>query len=290
MSESSCKGDLPAEGEVADVQRSDDIKRWSTMVRELFTAHELVWRLFVRDFAARYRQTLLGVLWAIIMPLVVVGTFIFLNSSGVLNIGEIEIPYPAYALLGLTFWQIFAGGIVNCSNSIVKAGTMVAKIKFPREALVVSSLGQTFVETMVRAALVVLAFAYYQVVPAWTTVLLPLAVLPVILFTLGLGFFLSLVNAVMRDVANVVNLLTTFLLFLTPVLYPEPETEVFRVFTRFNPLAPLVNGPRDLVIRGEISDPWGFTWASILAVVLFVVGWRFFYLAQMRMAERMGGR
>ncbi len=289
MSESSYKGDLPSGGEV-DVQRSDDIKRWSTMVRELFAGHELVWRLFVRDFAARYRQTMLGVLWAVIMPLVVVGTFIFLNSSGVLNIGEIDIPYPAYALLGLTFWQIFAGGIVNCSNSIVKAGTMVAKIKFPREALVVSSMGQTFVETMVRAALVVLAFSYYGVIPAWTTALLPFAVLPVILFTLGLGFFLSLINAVMRDVANVVNILTTFLLFLTPVLYPEPEAKIFRVFTRFNPLAPLVNGPRDLVIRGEFADPWGFTWASLLAVVLFVVGWRFFYLAQMRMAERMGGR
>ncbi len=290
MSKVCHKGDSPALGEADEVRRSDDIKRWSTMFVDLFTSHELIWRLFLRDFSARYRQTLLGVLWAVIMPLVVVGTFIFLNSSGVLNIGKIEIPYPAYALLGLTVWQVFAGGIVNCSNSIVRAGSMVAKIKFPRETLVVSSFGQTFVETLVRIYLVVLAFVFYRVVPEWTVVLFPFAVLPLFLLTLGLGFFLSLVNAVIRDVANVVNILTTFLLFLTPVLYPAPKAEVFRVFTRFNPLAPLVNAPRDLVITGHISDPWGFAWASLLSVIVFMVSWRFFYLAQMRMAERMGGR
>ena len=108
------------------------IKVWKEMLSELYESRELTLRLFLRNFKAKYRQTVLGFLWAVIMPLMTVGTFVFLNRAGVLNIGEVEIPYPAYALLGLTIWQVFAGGIRSCSNSIVAGGSMVVKINFPK--------------------------------------------------------------------------------------------------------------------------------------------------------------
>ena len=260
---------------------------WREMVTELVRSRELIWRLFLRDFTARYKQTVLGVLWAVIMPLVAVGTFVFLNRSGILNIGHVDIPYPAYALLGLTVWQIFAGGLVACSNAIVAGGNMVVKINFPKETLVIAALGQTLVETLVRLVLLVIVFAFYRIVPPWTAILLPLSLVPLLLLTLGLGFLLSLLNALLRDVANVVTLATTFLLFLTPVLYPTPRGGLFSVITEYNPLAALVTGARDLVVTGYLTQPTQFVWANALSVVLFVLSWRVFHLAETRIAERM---
>lgn len=295
--------DTPAERgqSVVDLQQEVRIYRpgqhlgwrfaiWREMASELVRSRELIWRLFLRDFTARYKQTVLGVSWAIIMPLVAVGTFVFLNRAGILNIGEVGIPYPAYALLGLTIWQLFAGGLVACSNAIVAGGSMVVKINFPKETLVIAALGQTLVATLVRLALLIIIFALYRLVPPWTTILFPISLVPLLLLTLGLGFLLSLLNALLRDVANIVTLATTFLLFLTPVLYPAPRTGLFAAVTKYNPLAALVTGARDLVVTGYLTQPTQFAWASALSVILFVLSWRVFHLAEVRMAERMGAR
>jgi lipopolysaccharide transport system permease protein len=263
---------------------------WLEMFSELTDSHELVWRLFLRNFKAKYRQTVLGFLWALIMPLLAVGTFVFLNRTGILNIRKIDIPYPAYALLGLTVWHIFAGGLRDCSNSIVAGGNMVAKINFPKEALVLSSIGETLVETMIRLALTAFVFALYKVAPAWTVILFPLTLIPLLLFTLGLGFMLSILNAVFRDVANMVSLSSTFLLFITPVLYPEPKTVFFKSFMVFNPLAALVTAPRDLVVKGYLTQPFSFWFYSVLSLIIFIISWRLFHLAEIRIAERVGTR
>ncbi len=263
---------------------------WKAMFLEIFESFELTWRLFLRSFKAKYRQTVLGFLWALIMPLLAVGTFVFLNKSGILNIGEVDIPYPAYALLGLTVWQIFAGGIRTCSNAIVAGGGMVVKINFPKETLVLSAMGEAQIETLVRFALTLVVFILYGVVPEWTVVLFPFALLPIVLFTLGLGLMLSLLNAVVRDVANVVSLASTFLLFITPVLYPEPKAGFFKQFSAFNPLASLVAGPRDLIVKGYLTQPGLFMFYSALSFLLFIIAWRLFHLAEIRIAERVGAR
>jgi lipopolysaccharide transport system permease protein len=259
---------------------------WREMVGELIASRELIWRLFLRDFSARYRQSVFGVLWALIMPVVAVGTFIFLNASGVLNVGETGIPYPAFALLGLTVWQLFAGGLVAATNAIVAGGTMVAKINFPKEALVIASLGQAVVETLIRIMLTVAVFAWFRVVPEWTAIFFPLALLPLFLFTLGLGLLLSLLNALLRDVANLVTLATTFLLFMTPVLYPEPRQGLFSLVSSHNPVAALVTGARDIVVAGRLTDPDHFLWASAVSGIVFLVSWRLFHMVEPRMAER----
>jgi lipopolysaccharide transport system permease protein len=263
---------------------------WREMASELAKSRELIWRLFVRDFTARYSQTLLGVAWALVMPLVMVGTFVFLHRSGVLNIGELDFPYPAYALAGLTIWQIFAGGLVACSNSIVAGGSMVTKINFPKETLVIAAFGQTIVETLVRLVLVGAVFLFYGLVPPWTALLFPLTLLPLLLFTLGLGFLLSLLNAVFRDVVNVVTILTTFLLLLTPVLYPPPTSGPVFMLSGFNPLVVLVGGPRDLLLTGQLSQPMAFCLSGAGSLLLILFSWHLFHLAEMRIAERVGGR
>jgi lipopolysaccharide transport system permease protein len=130
------------------------------MFQELLNARELTWRLFLRDFSARYRQSVLGVAWAILMPMATAGVLIILNRAGVLEIGEVSVPYPIFALLGLTAWNLFAGGITAASSSIINAGSMVVKINFPKISLVIAAVGQAIVNLFIMIILLATAFVW----------------------------------------------------------------------------------------------------------------------------------
>ena len=263
---------------------------WREMIAELAQSRELIWRLFVRDYSARYRQTMLGYVWAIILPLITIGAFVFLNKAGILNIGAIDVPYAAYALLGLTAYQVFSGGLIACTNAIVAGGNFVGKINFPKEALILSAFGQTIVETLVKMVLTAVVFGIYGVMPAKTLWLLPVALLPIGILAISLGFITSLLNVLFRDIANMVSLGTTFLLLVTPILYPFPDQGYFRIICLVNPLAVLTEGVRNLVFTGSLTNPLGYTSAYITIIVFFFVTWRIFHLSEFRVAERLGGR
>ena len=260
--------------------------QWHEMAVDLVRSRELIWRLFLRDFQAKYKQSLLGIAWVVINPIVTIGVFVYLNNAGVLRIGSTGVPYVAFALIGLTIWNLFASGIAAAAISIVGAGSLVTKINFPKVSLVLASYGQSLVEFMIRLVLVAIALIVFKVVPSWTVIFLPFAIIPITLLTVGFGFMLSLMAGVFRDVVNVVTLVTTFLMFLIPILYPAPKTGIAAKLYVWNPLAQLVVGPRDLIIHGGFSNPAGFLWSSVFALAIFLIFWRFFYLAETKIAER----
>jgi lipopolysaccharide transport system permease protein len=260
------------------------IRVWGEMFNELFHNAELINRLFLRNLAARYKQSVFGIVWVVITPFIAIGTFVVLNRIGIMNIGETDIPYPLFALIGLSVWQLFATGINSGCNSLVMAGDMITKINFPREVLVFSSIAQSVLEFFIKWGLIFTFFIWFKFIPAWSIIFFPLAVLPIVILTLGLSLILSLANGVIRDTANVVSLLTTFFMFLTPVLYPIPDD---KYLFRLNPLAALVSAPRDLIVYGYIKEPIDFISASALSVLVFLISWRIFHLVETKIPERM---
>lgn len=260
------------------------IKIWKEMFLDLLNSRELIWRLFLRDWSARYKQAALGYLWAVVMPFVAIGTFVILNRAGILNIGETSIPYPLFALIGLTTWQLFSTGLNAGCNSLVSAGNMISKINFPLEALVFSSIAQAIFEFLIKMVLIIICFGFFQIMPTWGIFIFPLAVLPMLFLTIGLSFLLSLINGVFRDTANIVPLLTTFLMFLSPVLYPIPAEKAF-IF-KLNPLTALVTGPRDLIVFKSLQNPVDYWISSTIAILVFLISWRIFYLVKTKIPER----
>lgn len=246
----------------------------------------LIFQLFKRDFFTVYKQSFIGVLWAFIIPIISVGTFIILNQSGVFSMGEIAVPYPVYAILGMAFWQLFAAGLVAGSNSLVKAGSMIVKINFSKKALVFASAGQSLVSFLIQLVLVAVLLFYYGLAPSLHTLLLPVLVIPIMLLTFGIGFIFSLLNGVMRDIGNALSVLLTFLMFLTPVLYARPTTGLLVKVTAYNPLFYLVSGPRELILTGTMTEWRGFAAASAIALVVFTVCLYIFHLTETRVTER----
>ncbi|MBD3308785.1 hypothetical protein GF339_20430 [candidate division KSB3 bacterium] len=254
--------------------------------REIYKNHWLTYQLFKRDFFAIYKQSFIGVFWAFLLPLFSVGTFVLLNRSGVFSVGNIEVPYPIYAVLGLSFWQIFATGLIAGSNALVKAGSMIIKINFSKKSLVMASVGQALVAFLIQVLLVCLLFVAYQVFPTWHIVLLPLLLVPIIVLTLGLGFILSLLNGIVRDIGTALSTLITFLMFLTPILYARPTTGLLGTVTTYNPMYYLIAVPRDIILSGTTQHVGGFLLATIFACLLFLICLLAFHLTETRVAER----
>lgn len=257
------------------------------MWRELLSARELIWRLFVRDFSAKYRQSALGVIWAVVMPLVTVGMFVGMNRSGILTIGDVGMPYPLYALIGLTVWNLFSAGLTASSNSLINAGPLVVKINFPKVALPLAATGQSLVELLIRIVLTALAFLWFGVAPSWGGLIAGLiCLIPIYLITAGMGFVLSLAAGVLRDIPSVLSVALMMAMLLTPVVYPITGTSLLARVNVWNPFNYLVNVPRDLIVRGHTEFPGEFVLSTILSMAVFYAGWKLFYLAQTKIAER----
>lgn len=253
---------------------------------ELKQNRYLIFQLFKRDFLAIYKQSFIGILWALIIPLVSVGTFIMLNRSGVFNLGHLDVPYPVFAVLGMAVWQLFAAGLIAGSNSLVKAGSMIVKINFSKKSLVIASLGQALISFLIQFTLMVVLFFAYGLTPDASIFLTPLLILPILLFTLGCGFILSILNGIMRDIGNIISIFMTFFMFLTPVLYPKPTTGMLAQITKYNPLFYLVSVPRDMILSGHSGEWTGFWISTAISFFIFIFCLFIFHLTETRVAER----
>jgi lipopolysaccharide transport system permease protein len=254
--------------------------------RELVRTRWLTYQLFKRDFLAMYKQAVIGFIWALVVPIIGMGTFLVLNQSGVLSLGDIGVPYPVYAILGLAYWQLFSTGIVACSNSLVNAGIMIKKINFSKKSLVIAAIGQSMIPFIVQMCFVIILFVYYGFAPSIAILLAPLFMIPIVLLTLGLGFLLSLLNGVVRDVGNIVPVVSTFLMFLTPVLYARPTSGFLATLTDVNPLYYMVSGARDIILTGGFDEWQGLLLSCGLSLFVFISCLIFFHLTEVRVAER----
>lgn len=246
----------------------------------------LTYQLFKRDFLSSYKQSLLGILWAILFPIASISVFIALNRSGILNIGDIGVPYSIYGLIGMAFWQFFSNGLVACSNSLVNAGPMILKINFSKKSLVIASLGKAIIPFWVQILMVCILFLGYGKNPNIMGLFFPVFIIPLVLFTVGLGFFTSILNGIIRDIGNMISILMMVFMFFTPVLYAKPQTGLLATLTKYNPLYYLVSVPRDIILKGSSQDMQGYMIFFLLSILLFLVCLFVFHLTEKRITER----
>ena len=257
------------------------------MGRDLLASRELAWRLLVRDISAQYRQSLFGVVWAFVPPLITAATLTFARNAGVVNIGETDIPYPAYVMFSMSLWQTFTEALIGPIRAVTAAKPMLAKINFPREAIVLAKLGEVFFDFGVKLLLIVALFIWFRIPVPWTVVLAPVALIHLVGFGTAIGLWLAPLGALYQDVTRALPLVMSPWLLLTPVVYPPPASGVFGAIVQLNPVTPLLGTVRDLATVGQVSQPFWFWVASGLTLVLLVLGWVLYRLAMPFIVERM---
>lgn len=259
------------------------------MFRDLRASRELAWRLFVRDTRAQYRQSMLGYVWAFLPPLVASVPFIFLNSQGVVTIEGTSIPYPAYAMIGTIIWQVFADALNSPLKTVVGAKAMLVKINVPKEAILLSGLGQVIFSFLIRLVLLTGVFAWFKIVPPVTVLLLPVGIVALILVGFTLGVALTPLGLLYNDVQQTLPIATMFLMLLTPVLYPPPQTGFAAMVAKWNPLSSLIVVTRDWMTTGEATQITAFAIIAAVAIVMLFGGWIMYRVALPHIIARMGG-
>lgn len=260
---------------------------WVEMIGELGAYRHLIWRLMARDIAARYRQSVLGIFWSFLNPLLLMVMFVWAKNNQMLPIEETPIPYAAYVFLGQMLWFLFSQGVTGASASIVGASSLLTKINFPKEILVISALGQTIIDFLLRIPLLFIIFFWTGFTPHVSILFVPFVILPLILLILGIGFFLSLFNAIIRDIGNALSFILTIGMLATPVIYPPPKTGALSFWINHaNPVSGILIAVQDLISLGYMHDPAAYVSSVVFSILLFCTGWRIFHLVEPRIAER----
>ncbi len=264
------------------------LQLFNRMWQDLLASRELAWQLLKRDISAQYRQSFLGYAWAIIPPIVTAAGFTFASNAKVLNVGTTDLPYPAYVMFSTVLWQTFSEAITLPMRNMAQSKMLLAKINFPREALILSSMGQVFFNFAIKLILIVGMFLWFGMPVAASVILAPVALVHLVLFGIMFGTLLAPLSALYKDFAKGVPLLIGMWLFLTPVVYPVPSGEgLFGFFVKLNPVTPLLVTTRELATTGVLSDPQGFWWASLVALVGLMFAWLLYRLAMPYAIERM---
>jgi lipopolysaccharide transport system permease protein len=254
---------------------------WRQAFRELLGSRDAIWQLVWRDVASRYRQSFLGLGWAILTPLALVLVFLYLRENDVVDGGPTAVPYPLFLYAGLLPWQLFQASVTRMTVCLAANPALVTRVRFPREILVLSSIGGALFDFLLGTLVLGGFFVWYGVVPQWTCVWLPLLLVAQLLFALALGLVLSVLNAAMRDIASMVPLVLLLWMFLTPVLYPRGAPWM----DWLNPMAPFIASFRDLAFHGGIGSPGPLILAVAVTLMLLPIAWRLFHMMLPRVAE-----
>jgi lipopolysaccharide transport system permease protein len=239
---------------------------WTSIgLKELWDYRELLYFLVWRDIKVRYKQTVLGAMWAIIQPvfMMLVFSLFFGHLGGIPSDG---IPYPIFVYCALLPWQLFAHALSESSNSLVANERLITKVYFPRLVVPFSAVLGGLVDFFISLIVLLGMMSYYRIVPKVAIITLPLFLLLAIITALSVGLWLSALNVKYRDVRYTLGFLTQFWLFATPVAYPSSLIPLsWRALYGLNPMAGVVEGFR-WALLGKAEPP-----GAILAVSIFVV-------------------
>jgi lipopolysaccharide transport system permease protein len=259
-----------------------------SMWRDTLAGRELAWRLFVRDVSAQHRQSLLGYLWLLVPPLITMSVWVLLRSQGIIGIGETEVPYPVFVLSGLVVWEAFKGALNSPRTMIDQSSSLLGRVNFPREALLLAGLGHVCLGLAVRLFLLALVFLWFRMPLPGTVFLAPLGLAAVIGLGYGIGLLLAPAGMLFRDVGRALTAIVGLWFFLTPVVYPPPSGRTALFINRLNPVSPLLISTREMLTTGNVTRPGDFLIAAALTVVLFILGWTLFRVATPHLVARLG--
>jgi len=254
--------------------------------RELWAYRELLYFLVWRDIKVRYKQTVLGVLWVIIQPLLMalIFTFVFGRLAGITIPG---IPFLLFAFASLLPWNLFTKGLAEGSTSLVSNERLVTKVYFPRLLLPAAAVVAGLVDFTIGLGVLAALIVYFGIVPSLAFVAFPAFVLATVIAAIGIAFLLSAIDARYRDVRYTLPFLTMFLLFATPIFYPlsfVPDS--WRWVYALNPMVGVVEGFRWSLFGSSYATDGGVIGISLAVVaILFLSGVFYFKRTESRIAD-----
>jgi len=252
---------------------------------KLIQYKDLIGTLSVHRIKVRYKQSVLGVFWAVLQPLSIMLIFTFVFSL-IARMPSDGAPYALFAYTALLPWNYFSAGVLNATNSLASHAQFVTKVYFPREILPITYVVAALFDFGVASTLLLGLMIYYRVSPTINV----LYVLPILLvltcFSLAMSFFLSATQVRFRDIGVAVPLLLQVWLFATPVIYPLSAVPArWRPIYVLNPMVGIIESFRQVVLRGSAPDSGSLLISAVISVILLVGCYIYFKLVEATMAD-----
>lgn len=248
----------------------------------IITMHsELIWDLAKRETGERYAGQMLGNVWAIIHPLMMMGIYVFLFSFvfkvKIEDLYELPLDYTAYILAGLIPWLVFQEVLIKSTTVIVANANLVKQVVFPIEVLPVKSVLSSLLSLAVSLTVL---FTYVLITSGglpWTYLLLPVVVALMVVFMLGVAFLLSGAGVYFRDIKDIVQVLAIINMYLMPIFYlPMWVPQLFKPLIYINPFSPMIWCFQDVLYFGGFEHPWAWLVFGVESLLIFIIGFSLF--------------
>lgn len=245
--------------------------------QDLWHYRELFYFLAWRDILVRYKQTVVGIAWAVIRPLLtmVVFTIVFGKLAQLPADG---VPYPILVFAGMLPWQFFANSMTECSNSLITNARLISKVYFPRLILPISTVAVSFVDFLIAGSILLVLMVGYRFVPSWRIVTLPLFIAIAFLAAMAGGIWFAALNVKYRDFRHIVPFVVQLGLYLSPVGFSSNIVpEGWRLLYSLNPMVGAIDGFRWAILGNEAQiDPLGFSLSLSFTLALLIGGILYF--------------
>ncbi len=254
--------------------------------KDLWRYRELFYFLAWRDILVRYKQTTIGITWALLRPFltmvvftIVFGSFAKLPSEGV--------PYPILVFCAMLPWQFFANALMDCSNSLINDSNLLSKVYFPRLIVPTSAVVVSFVDFLISGMILLGLMAWYDFVPGWRILALPLFTIIAFALSLGAGLWFSALNVEYRDFRYVVPFMVQFGLYVSPVGFSSKVVpEQWKLLYSLNPMVGVIDGFRWSILGGDYQIYWqGFCLSLLLVSVVLASGIWYFRSVERKFAD-----
>ncbi len=263
-------------------------KGWKIVdLKELIRSRELIFFMTWRDLKVRYKQTVLGVAWAIIQPVMTMVVF-SIFFGGLARVPSDGIPYPLFSLAGLLPWQLFENSLRNASRSLVTNRNMITKIYFPRVVLPLSSVLACIVDFFVAVPILIFMMIYYHYSPNIYLLLIPFYILLTIITSLGVALWFSAMDVLYRDIGYIIPFICQLWMYLTPIAYGSGmiSNPKLQFIYNLNPMVGVVNGFRSSLLGVYNTVPiQSIVFSSVISILILISGLVYFRRMEKQFAD-----
>ena len=252
---------------------------------ERWEFRELLYFLIWRDIKVRYKQTALGVAWAVIPPLMTMVVFsVFFGKLG--KMPSDGVPYPIFSFAALVPWALFSNGLTQATNSLVASSNLIKKVYFPRLIIPIASVLAGVIDFVIAFAILLVMMAFYGITPTINTLWLPVFLVMTLVASLAVSLWLSALNVEFRDVKYIIPFLAQIWLFATPIAYSSTLlSEPWRTVYGLNPMVGVVEGFRWALLGTETRPGWMAVVSLIVSVLLLITGAFYFRKMEKNFAD-----
>lgn len=268
-------------------KRQGFFRSWAVMFGNLIQYRELIFQLFIRDFFGGFRKSIFGIGWLFISPILGIVTWIFYNSTGILQPGDVGVPYPAYVLVGTMMFGLFIGFYTSAIGTIDAGSGFIMQVNYPHEILLLKQIAQYLAGFAISFVSNIIVLIIFGIIPSWKILLFPILILPLFFLGAGIGLLISVANVVSNDIGIISGVLLNLLQIITPIVYSSDITnQTIKELVKWNPLAYLITNVRDIIFFGTMNTPQGYIISALLSFFVFLICWRLFYVSEQHVIEK----